>query len=129
MSERPTIEEFKKKIAENHFQAYKCLDCGSVIAPPLGACYSCGGNRLGWTDVSGRGRLISFTVIHVAPDEFVPEAPYVVAVVELEEGTRVTARLVGVDPLRPTDIKVGTPLQLTYEKGKTGKTYLAFRPA
>lgn len=129
MSEKPTIEQYKKNIQEEHFKAYKCAECGAIIAPPSGSCYSCGGNVMHWSEVSGKGRLVSFTVIHIAPDEFQEEAPYYIAIVELEEGTRVTARLQGFDPLKPEAVKLGIPLLLEYETGASGKKYLAFRPA
>jgi uncharacterized OB-fold protein len=128
MSENPTVEEYLKNIEEGQFRAYRCGDCGMVIAPPSGACYGCGGNKMEWADVSGNGKLVSFTVIHIAPPEFTDEAPYIVSIVELEEGTRITARLLGFDPLKPDDIKLGISLKLDYEKGKTGKNYLAFKP-
>ena len=111
------------------FRAYKCVDCGMVIAPPSGTCYGCGSNKMDWTDVSGKGKLVSFTVIHIAQDDFADEAPYLIAIVELEEGTRVSSRLLGFDPLKPEDVKLGIPVVLDYEKGKSGKTYLAFKPA
>ncbi|MHA2433301.1 MAG: Zn-ribbon domain-containing OB-fold protein, partial [Candidatus Thorarchaeota archaeon] len=85
MSEKPTIEQYKKNIEAHDFQAFKCLGCGAVIAPPSGTCYSCGGNKMEWTRVNGKGNLVSFTVIHVAPAEFQEEAPYFIAIVELEE--------------------------------------------
>ncbi|MEM2142814.1 MAG: Zn-ribbon domain-containing OB-fold protein [Candidatus Thorarchaeota archaeon] len=129
MSESPSIYQYKKNIEAGTFKAYKCNDCGAVIAPPLGACYSCGGTKMSWTDVSGRGTLVSFTVIHVAPEEFASEAPYYVAVVKLDEGPNITARLTGFDPSRPQDVKVGMPLRMTYVTAQSGKKYLAFGPA
>jgi uncharacterized OB-fold protein len=129
MSDKPTIEEYLKNIQEGVFRAYKCVDCGMVIAPPSGSCYGCGSNNMEWTDVSGKGKLVSFTVIHVAPEEFVEEVPYYVAIIELEEGTRVSARLLGFDPLKPEEVSLGIPVKIDFEKGKSGKTYLAFRPA
>ncbi|UCE10269.1 MAG: OB-fold domain-containing protein [Candidatus Thorarchaeota archaeon] len=128
MSEKPTIEQYKQNIEEGDFQAYKCVGCGTIKAIPTGSCYSCGGNEMEWARVSGKGNLVSFTVIHVAPEEFQDEAPYIVAIVELEEGTRVSARLVGFDPLKPEEIKLSIPLRLEYEKGSSGRTYLSFRP-
>ncbi|MFX1579585.1 MAG: Zn-ribbon domain-containing OB-fold protein, partial [Promethearchaeota archaeon] len=92
------------------------------------SCYGCGSNNMEWTDVSGKGKLVSFTVIHVAPEEFVEEVPYYVAIVELEEGTRVSARLLGFDPLKPEEVSLGIPVKIDFEKGKSGRTYLAFRP-
>ncbi|TXT55984.1 MAG: hypothetical protein BAJATHORv1_30368 [Candidatus Thorarchaeota archaeon] len=127
MSDRPTIEEYRAKITNKQFQAYKCVGCGAVITPPSGTCYSCGNNEMDWTDVSGKGTLVSFTVIHIAPDEFVDEAPYYIAIIELEEGSRVTCRLEGFDPLKPEEVELGVPVSLTYiTEGE--KTYLAFKP-
>jgi uncharacterized OB-fold protein len=128
MSERPTVEEYKQNITDENFKAFKCIDCGAVIAPPSGTCYACGSNKMEWTDVSGNGKLVSFTVIHIAPEEFQEEAPYYVGIVELQEGTRVTSRLGGYDPEHPEQVKLDTPVKLGYEKGKSGKTYLCFSP-
>jgi hypothetical protein len=128
MTEKPTVEQYQKNIEMGEFRAFKCKSCGAVIAPPSGACYNCGGIEMEWTEVSGKGTLVSFTVIHVAPDEFKDEAPYYIAIIELEEGTRVSARLLGYDPLKPEEVKLGIPLQLTYDKGMSGKAYLAFKP-
>ncbi len=129
MSEKPSVEQYLKNIEDGHFKAYKCTECGKVIAPPSGSCYSCGSSNMEWTEVSGNGKLISFTVIHVAPDEFAEEVPYFVAIIELAEGTRISARLLGFDPLNPSAVELGIELKLDYEKGKSGKNYLAFRPA
>ncbi len=129
MSERPTIEQYQKFIQERDFHVFRCKKCGAMIAPPKGVCYSCGSNELEWAKVSGRGKLISFTVIHVAPEQFKDEAPYFVGIVELEEGTRVTARLLGLDPDQPEKVQLGMPLRLDYETGQTGRMYLGFRPA
>ncbi len=129
MSERPSVEKYLQNIQDGHFKAYKCTKCEAVIAPPSGSCYNCGNSIMEWTDVSGKGKLVSFTVIHISPDEFTEEAPYYVAIVELVEGTRVSARLLGFDPLKPEGVKLGINLKMTYEEGKTGKKYLAFVPA
>lgn len=129
MSEKPTVEEYLKNIQDGMFRAYCCADCGTIIAPPSGSCYGCGSSIMNWAEVSGKGKLVSFTVIHIAPDAFAEEAPYIIAIVELEEGTRVSARLLGFDPLKPEEIVLGIPVILDYEKGKSGKTYLAFKPA
>jgi uncharacterized OB-fold protein len=128
MTEKPTVEQYQKNIAMGKFRAFKCKNCGAVIAPPSGTCYKCGGTEMEWTEVSGEGTLVSFTVIHVASDEFQVEAPYYIAIVELKEGTRVSARLLGYDPLKPEEVKLGIPLQIAYKKGVSGKAYLAFKP-
>ncbi|MHA2014345.1 MAG: Zn-ribbon domain-containing OB-fold protein [Candidatus Thorarchaeota archaeon] len=129
MSERPTVEHYQKYIQDHDFHAIKCKSCGAVIAPPKGMCYSCGGRDLEWVKVSGNGKLVSFTVIHVAPEEFQDEAPYFVGIIELEEGTRITARLLDLDPSNPAKVQLGIPMKLDYQTGKSGRVYLGFRPA
>ena len=129
MSEKPSIDEYLKNIEEGMFKAYRCVDCGMIIAPPSGTCYGCGSSNMEWAEVSGKGKLVAFTVIHIAPDEFAEEVPYYIAIIEIEEGTRVSARLLGFDPLKPEEVTLGIPVILDYEKGKSGKNYLAFKPA
>ncbi|MFW9909880.1 MAG: Zn-ribbon domain-containing OB-fold protein [Candidatus Thorarchaeota archaeon] len=129
MSEKPSIDAYKKYIREENFHAYKCADCGAIIALPSGTCYSCGSTKLEWAKVSGNGKLVSFTVIHVAPEAFQAEAPYFIGIVELNEGSRVTCRLKGFDVNNPSEVVLGTPVILDYEHGETGNIYLAFRPA
>ena len=48
-----------------------------------------------WVELSGRGRLYSWTTMHVVPAAFQSEAPYRVCVIDLDEGIRVTTRLLG----------------------------------
>ncbi|MGH7331321.1 MAG: Zn-ribbon domain-containing OB-fold protein [Candidatus Rokuibacteriota bacterium] len=59
-------------------------------------------------NLSGRGRLLSWTVIRVAPPRYASEAPYAVGLLELAEGPRITARLEG-DPER---LAAGQPMGL-----------------
>ncbi|MFQ5521819.1 MAG: Zn-ribbon domain-containing OB-fold protein, partial [Candidatus Methylomirabilia bacterium] len=57
------------------------------------ACPSCGAQGASPLSFSGRGRLLSWTVIRVPPARYASEAPYAVGLLELEEGPRLTARL------------------------------------
>ncbi len=125
---KPTVEAYKQYIESEDFHAYKCVDCGAVIAPPSGTCYACGSNKMEWTTVKGTGKLVAFTVIHIAPEAFKAEAPYYVGIIELDEGTRITGRLKGFDTNHPEEVSLGSRVVLDYEHGESGNTYLAFRP-
>ena len=86
--------------------------------------------------MKGTGRLAAFTSIVVAPPYMVKEGfdrnnPYIVGVIELEEGVKTVARIVGVDAKKPEQIKVGTPLKsefLQKGEGPEIQTILAFKP-
>lgn len=88
----------------------RCNACGALQHPPTAACASCGSLDLGSQQASGRGELYSFTIVHapvVAP--FKP--PYLVALVALEEGTRVISELVGI---APDEARIGMKLQVDF---------------
>ena len=75
------------------FPAFQCDTCKSLSAPPHVSCGRCGAATLRSVTLSGRGRLLSFTTIRIPPARFRGQEPYDVAVIDLEEGLRVTARL------------------------------------
>ena len=75
------------------FSAFQCDTCKSLSAPPHVSCGRCGAATLRSVALSGRGRLLSFTTIRIPPARFRGQEPYDVAVIDLEEGLRVTARL------------------------------------
>jgi uncharacterized OB-fold protein len=89
-----------------------------------------------WVEFKGTGKLAAFTSITVAPPYMAKEGfnrnnPYVVGVVELDEGVKAVARIVEVDAKKTEMIKVGTRLKAKFlEKGEgpDRKTALAFKP-
>lgn len=78
-----------------HFQ--RCDACGTWRHLPRHTCAACGSAQWSWHASSGRGRLFSWTVTHQAPLPGLA-TPYVVAVVETDEGVRLAAGLLDADP-------------------------------
>jgi uncharacterized protein len=72
----------------------RCGDCGVVLHPPAPVCPGGVGHELEWFEASGRGRLVSFTTVtHAAHPAVQERLPYVIALVELDEGPRVICNL------------------------------------
>ncbi|MFM1654140.1 Zn-ribbon domain-containing OB-fold protein [Brevibacillus sp. B_LB10_24] len=71
----------------------RCGDCNQSIFYPRALCPHCFSERVSWEKASGRGRIYSYTVVHRAFGPY--ETPYVVAIVELEEGVRMMTRILG----------------------------------
>src|SRR5215510_6731527 len=76
-------------------EGQRCKECDAVQFPPRSACGACRGQELERYRFSGRGTVFSFAEVAQAPKGF--SAPYMVAMVELEEGVRVTAQLTDVE--------------------------------
>jgi len=137
MEERPFNDtSYGQFLKEWRIMGSKCKKCGALALPPRPICISCFGSRMEWVQFKGTGRLSAFTSIVVAPPYMAKEGfsrnnPYVVGVVELDEGVKTVARIVGVDAKKPEEIKVGTPLKAEFlerGEGPDKKTVLSFKP-
>ena len=126
---------FDQYIAEHKLMAARCMKCGGMYVPPRPICSRCHSEELEWIETSGRGRLAAFTVIYSGPTFMVEQGfdrknPYISGIVELEDGPRISARILGVDPAKPAEIKIGTHLYVDFVEfgeGEASKTYLAFK--
>jgi len=137
MEERPFNDtSYEQFLKESKIMGSKCKKCGALALPPRAICVSCLGTEMEWIQFKGMGKLVAFTSITVAPPYMAKEGfgrnnPYSVGVVELEEGVKAVARIIGVDAKKPELIHVGTPLKAEFlEKGEgSGKQiFLAFKP-
>jgi hypothetical protein len=103
-----------------------CTDCGRFFFYPRTICPRCSGSAIEWRTASGRARLASF-VISARPIPGVrEEAPFVIALVELEEGPRLMTDLVDVEP-DPEHLALDQPLQVAFEP-RGEMTVPVFRP-
>jgi uncharacterized OB-fold protein len=84
-----------------------------------------GRRNLEWREVSGRGTLYSFTEIHVAPPGFEDLAPYMIGVVELEEGVRIMTPL---HNITVEDAELGMKMRVCWQRLSDEITYPAFEP-
>ena len=126
----PIAKPYWDSLREKAMQLQKCGDCGRFVFYPRVMCPHCGSRDLSWTRVSGRGRLHSFCIPHRHPSPaFQPDLPYVVALVELDEGARLMTTLVDVEP-DPTKLMplIDKPVEVVYEKVNDQVTLPKFRP-
>lgn len=91
----------------------KCMSCGEVHFLPRHMCPACWSTDLNWVEASGRGTIHSYTVIHRAPlPEFADKVPYVIALIDLEEGPRMMTNILGEDAL---DARIGDAVEVCFE--------------
>jgi uncharacterized protein len=111
--------------AKEHRLLIQQCSCGTLRHPPGPRCPSCG--SYDWTakEASGRGRVYSYVVNHY-PQVPAFDYPLAVGLIELEEGTRLVANIVGVDP---SDITVGMPVEVEWLDLDPDLTLPAFKPA
>ena len=90
-----------------------CPHCGAKLFPPRDICPECSGPARMPFQFSGKGVIHSFSTMYNAPSGFGQYAPYVVALVKLEEGPLVTAQLTDVDR---GAVYIGMPVEMVTRK-------------
>jgi uncharacterized OB-fold protein len=112
-----TISSFYHFISEKKLMAAKCNKCGTILLPPKPMCTNCLSTNLKWIELKGAGKLLSYTIIHVAPTQFQSMVPYTVGIVELESGHRLLGLIRNEDRKNiPGDsVKVGMDLKIDFD--------------
>lgn len=89
----------------------RCGRCGAHTHYPRPLCPACGSSAFEWVQATGRGRIFSATVVHHPPSAaFASPLPYVLAIVELEEGPHMMANILTDGPVR-----IGAAVCVTFE--------------
>jgi uncharacterized OB-fold protein len=108
-----TVSVFYKFIDEKRLMVAKCNKCGNLILPPKPMCTNCLSTNLKWIELDGKGKLLSYTIIYVAPEQFQSMAPYPVGIVEFKKNLRLPGIIRNVTA---EELKVGMELKICFEK-------------
>jgi len=115
-----TIEQFYKFMSQKKLMAGRCLKCGKIHLPPRLLCDNCYGQQFEWVQILGKGKLVTYTVIHVASQQFQALTPYSVGIVELEDGLKIPGMIPG---LTQEQLKVGMELTLDFGTCSTSQVW------
>jgi uncharacterized protein len=115
-----TIEQFYKFLSHDKLMAGKCFKCGKIHLPPRPICDNCYGTEFAWTEIKGKGKLLTYTIIYVAPPQFQALAPYAVGIVQLESGLKLPGMVSGVSH---EQIKVEMELVIDFKACSAGQTW------
>lgn len=109
----------------------KCANCQKVYFPPRDMCPKCRRASMGKmekTSLSGKGTVLSFSVVHDGLPAFQMQIPYTMAIIELEEGARITGQIVD---CHNGNVKIGSRVEAVFrklgEEGKTGIIYYGYK--
>ena len=122
-----TTQPFWDATREHQLLLQWCSQCDQVVWFPREVCPGCFGATLEWRPASGRGEVYACTVEN-RPSMPTPfgDDPYVVALVQLDEGARLMTNVVGCPP---DSVTVGMPVQVTWEPLSDGRNLPLFEPA
>jgi len=111
-------------LAQGELRIQRCNACSKAVFYPRALCPHCYADQLSWIVASGKGTIYSYTVAHQAFGPFAADVPFVVALIELEEGVRMMSRLLDAPRERVT---IGAAVRVTFEKVEEDLTLPYFR--
>lgn len=123
----PESAPYWKAAAKHRFELPRCNTCGKYWFPPSRSCPHCLAADFAFAPASGRGKVYSFVTFHrVYHPAFAGEVPYVVALVELEEGPRLLTNIVGIEP---EAVRCEMPVKVVYDDVADNLAVPKFTPA
>lgn len=96
---------------EHRLLIQRCASCGKHQFYPRTVCVACGSADVEWVEATGRGTVHTYTVIHRGIPGWVEDGPYVAAVIDLDEGTRMTSNVIG---CAPADVRIGMAVEVEF---------------
>jgi len=132
-----TTAHFAQALREHKLIGSRSRSTGELFVPPRPFSPKNFQDDMELVELTGRGTLLAFTIVYVGTSAMVSagynrQNPYCVGVVQLAEGAKISAQILGVDVLHPEQIPIGMPLKATFierGEGEAKKTFLAFEPA
>ncbi|UCC73627.1 MAG: Zn-ribbon domain-containing OB-fold protein [Gemmatimonadota bacterium] len=104
------VDDFARYLRDGRLMGSRCKSCGATSFPPRADCDSCMSGDFEFLELSGEGKLHTFTKIVAAPTGFEDVAPYIVGVVDLKEGGKALAWFG--DSIAEEEIEIGMDVQI-----------------
>ena len=115
MEYKLSYRAYSRALKQNKLLGLKCQQCGAITIPPQMVCGTCTSSSLDIIELSGRGVIQTFTTVYVAPQGRQDETPYIVVLVELDEGPWVTGNLAGINPEHATMELIGEHVKIGHQ--------------
>jgi uncharacterized protein len=123
----PVSAPYWEGCRQGELRLQTCSDCGQVQHPPRVHCHHCRASRLHWRAVSGRGRIESYTWVHMPLSEaWAAETPYALVMVRLDEGPLIMSNL---REAGPEELGIGLEVTVFFEPRSDGMMLPQFRPS
>jgi uncharacterized protein len=98
MEQKLYFKDYNEALKQNKLLGLKCQACGALTVPPKMACRTCGSFDMEVVEVKTTGRIRTFTTVFVGAEGRESEVPYIIVIVELDEGPWLMGNLEGIDP-------------------------------
>lgn len=115
MEHKLSFKDYNEALKQNKLLGLKCKQCGTITVPPKINCESCNSVDIDVVELSGRGKIQTFTTVFVAAEGREGEVPYVILLVELDEGPWLMGNLTGIEPDKTTMEIIGKRVKMEHK--------------
>ncbi|MDD5502930.1 MAG: Zn-ribbon domain-containing OB-fold protein [Candidatus Thermoplasmatota archaeon] len=127
-----TVPRFWREIPQRYnLIGSKCGSCGTVDFPPRTICPHCRRKSIGKMEdikLSGKGEIVSYSIVREAPEGFEIQVPYAMALIKLDDGPTLTAQIVDCEL---EEVKIGARVEAVFrriqEESKSGVIYYGYK--
>ena len=118
------INDFVDYLEKDKVMGTKCKSCGLTFFPPRADCYKCLSSNMDWFEITGNGKLLSFSKLEYGPVGFEKDLPYTIAILDYGD-YKVFGRLA--PDLKESDVKVGMELKTVVNRLPNGQLNYVFQ--
>jgi uncharacterized protein len=121
------VNDFIDYLENGKVMGTRCVDCGTMFFPPRADCYKCLAGNMEWFEVSGKGKLVSYSKLEYAPQGFGDDLPYSIALLDYGD-YKVFGRIA--DSVAEEEVEVGMELEAVANQLPNGQlNYVFQKPA
>lgn len=115
MEHKLSFKDYNEALKQNKLLGLKCKQCGAVTVPPKITCGQCTSTDIDIIELGGKGKIQTFTTVFVAPEGREDEVPYVIVLVELDEGPWLMGNLTDIEPDKATLEIIGKRVKMEHK--------------
>jgi uncharacterized OB-fold protein len=120
------VNDFIDRLEQGRVMGTRCKSCGMVFFPPRADCYKCLSSDMEWFEVSGKGKLVTYSRLQYAPSRFEGDLPYRIAVLDYGD-YKIFGRIA--NELAEEEIQLGMEMKTEVNRLPNGQLNYVFRKA
>ncbi|MFC1532993.1 Zn-ribbon domain-containing OB-fold protein [Thermodesulfobacteriota bacterium] len=120
------VNDFIDNMAKGKVSGTRCKECGLIFFPPRADCHQCLSSNMEWFDISGSGKLVTFSKLEYAPVGFENDLPYSIALLDYGD-YKVFGRIAS--DLPEEEIEVGMEMKTVVNELPNGQMNYVFQKA
>jgi len=118
------VNDFIDHLEQGKVMGSRCKDCGLVFFPPRADCYECLSSNMEWFEITGKGKLLTYSKLQYAPVGFQDDLPYCIALLDYGD-YKVFGRIASDIP--EDEIKLGMEMKTVVNKLPNGQLNYVFQ--